>query len=90
MGLFGKKKNAPGMGAEAAAGQAAPDAREEAGVAGAAGTDELVAVIAAAVGAYESEQYRRTLSIRKLDRAAGARPAWGVAGMQEAIDMRRM
>ena len=52
--------------------------------------EELIAVIAAAISAYEANQYRRTLCIRKLDRTAGTRPAWGVMGMNEAIDMRRM
>jgi hypothetical protein len=51
---------------------------------------ELIAVIAAAVSAYESEQFNQTLFIRKLSRAAGARPAWGGMGTQEAIDMRRI
>jgi len=52
--------------------------------------EELIAVIAAAVAAYEAEQFTQTLYIRKLNRAAGIRPAWGAAGTSEAIDMRRM
>ena len=90
MGLFGKKKKAPLAGADAKPenGAAVP---EDAGAVGAAGIgDELVAAIAAAISAYEAEQYRQALYIRKPDRAAGVRPAWGVAGMHEAIDMRRM
>ena len=86
MGLFGKKKkaakDAPAPAAEAAA---APSGQPPAEI-----SDELVAVIAAAISAYEAEQFNQTLYIRKLDRTAGVRPAWGVAGMQEAIDMRRM
>jgi len=83
MGLFGKKKNKIAeaeITAEAATGA---DAAAE-------GDDELVCVIAAAIAAYEAEQYGHKLYIRKLDRSAGARPAWGVMGMTEAIDTRRM
>jgi len=87
MGLFGKKKKniaEAGSVAEAAAGPALAESAET------AANDELIAVIAAAVAAYEAEQYRQTLYIRKLNRAAGAKPAWGVMGVTEAIDMRRM
>ena len=52
--------------------------------------DELVAVIMAAISALEADQYVRKLVIRKIDRVAGTRPAWGVTGMTEAIDERRM
>jgi len=52
--------------------------------------DELIAVIAAAVSAFESEQFVQTLRISKINRTAGTRPAWGVAGTSEAIDARRM
>ena len=83
MGLFGKKKNAPDEGEAYAPGVSAAGKST-------AEDDELIAVIAAAVSAYEAEQYVQTLYIRKLERAAGARPAWGVMGTQEAIDVRRM
>ena len=83
MGLFGKKKNAPEAGK-------ASVTEEIAATVAAAADNELIAVIAAAVSAFEAEQYRQTLYIRKLDRTAGTRPVWGVTGTQEAIDMRRM
>ena len=97
MGIFGKKKKedlAPGLAAatdldSAAATEAAAGAGE-ASAHGAAEDSELIAVIAAAVAAYEAEQFRQTLYIKKLNRTAGIRPAWGVIGTQEAIDVRRI
>lgn len=93
MGLFGKKK-------DVAADVAAADATVDAEGGSAEGceaeglsdklSDEIIAVIAAAVAAYGGEQYRQALYIRKLDRSAGVRPAWGIAGTNEAIDVRRM
>ena len=52
--------------------------------------DEIIAVLAAAVAAYEAEQYIPSLSIKKINRVAGVRPVWGVTGTNEAIDVRRM
>ena len=88
MGLFGKKKDiktaetavaaAPGAGLA----EGPNDSNDS--------NDELACVIMAAIAAYESEQHKQTLYIRKLNRAAGVRPAWGVMGMTEAIDTRRM
>lgn len=78
MGLFSKKKpDAPAV--EPAAGvQATVDA-------------ELIAVISAAIAAYEGEAGATSnLIIRKIDRTAGVIPAWGVAGNREQIDTRRM
>ena len=86
MGLFGKKKAAEGA---AAVGVAAVAGAKKADGAAAADT-ELIAVIAAAISAYEAGQRRQALYIRKLNRASGARPAWGVMGTSEAIDSRRM
>ena len=94
MGFFQKKKNA---GADAKNGTADATLTCDAGAADTAVAcdagaldDELVAVIAAAISAYESGHYRQTLHIRKLDRTAGTRPAWGVMGTSETIDSRRM
>jgi hypothetical protein len=96
MGLFKKKKfmeAAVGMVPAAQDGVGADSDTDNTvageGAAGAPG-EELIAVIAAAVAAYEAEQYGRALFIRKLNRVAGTRPAWGVTGTMEAIDMRRM
>jgi len=83
MGLFGKKKN------KIAEAEPAAEAAPGAGLA-AEGDDELICVIAAAIAAYEADQYGHKLYIRKLDRSAGVRPAWGVMGVTEAIDTRRM
>jgi len=51
--------------------------------------EELLAVIAAAIAAYEEDRYRQALYIKKLNRSAGARPAWGAMGTNEAINVRR-
>jgi len=84
MGLFSRKKTDAAVPEPVAeiteAGEAAPDAM----------ADELIAVIAAAVSAYEAEQFRQTLYIQKINRAYNVRPAWGAMGTQEAIDNRRM
>jgi hypothetical protein len=53
-------------------------------------SEELAAVFAAAVAAFEAEAYASKLRIRKIGRAAGVKPAWGAAGLNEAIDTRRM
>ena len=85
MGLFKNKKNKGEAGASG-------DPNETVGAISEVcpADEELIAVIAAAISAYEANQYKRTLYIRKLDRTAGTRPAWGVTGMNEAIDVRRM
>lgn len=77
MGFFGRKKKDELVAVITAAPNVATD-------------DERIAVIAAAISAYEAEQYRQTLCIRKINRTAGTRLAWGLMGMQEAIDTRRM
>jgi hypothetical protein len=56
----------------------------------AASSDEHIAVIAAALAAYEDGGAQTDLRIRKIDRAAGVIPAWGVMGNREQIDTRRM
>ena len=82
MGLFGKKKTIEGA--------SAAGAETNKTVVVAAADTELIAVIAAAISAYEAGQRRQGLYIRKLNRASGIRPAWGVMGTNEAIDTRRM
>ena len=85
MGLFGKKeKKKIAVVSEAPAGEALN------GVSKTDDKSELIAVIAAAVAAYEAEQYRQALYIRKINRTAGTRPAWGIEGMMEAQDVRRI
>jgi hypothetical protein len=54
---------------------------------------ELAAVFAAAIAAYEDDMgagVRTNLYIRKIDRSAGVRPAWGVAGNRESIESCRI
>jgi len=91
MGIFSRKKTeaAVNEATEAAATEAAA-AEEAAETSPDTLSEELIAVIAAAVGAYEAEQFRRMLHIQKINRTCGVRPAWGVMGTQEAIDTRRM
>ncbi|MDR3364472.1 MAG: hypothetical protein LBS91_05945 [Clostridiales Family XIII bacterium] len=81
---------APAPGVEVAESVAVTAADPAASPAGAVSGDELACVIAAAVAAYEAEQFIQTLYIRKIDRTAGVRPVWGVMGTQESIDTRRM
>ena len=52
--------------------------------------EELIAVITAAISAYEGERYVQTLSIKKINRIAGVRPIWSATGTDEAIDIRRI
>ncbi|MDR2162938.1 MAG: hypothetical protein LBO70_03230 [Clostridiales Family XIII bacterium] len=55
----------------------------------ASGADEHVAAIAAALAAYEDSASASELYIRKIDRAAGVIPVWGIMGNREQIDTRR-
>ena len=88
MGLFKKKKGQADTSSldsgneEIAAVMAAAIAASE--------DDDLPVVLAAAIAAYESDQYMPTLAIRKINRAAGVRPVWGILGTTESIDVRRM
>jgi hypothetical protein len=97
MGIFSKKKK-PAAESQTGSGAAAvPETDDEnipvviaAALAAAEEDENLPVVIAAAIAAFTSEQFVQTLAIRKINRAAGVRPAWGVAGTTEAIDVRRM
>ncbi|MDR1778431.1 MAG: OadG family protein [Clostridiales Family XIII bacterium] len=55
----------------------------------AADSSQLVAVLTAAVHAYRDSEAGSELTIRKIDRRAGVRPAWAVAGNRESIETRR-
>ena len=86
MGLFSKKKkgtDVPETGTAAPAASGAGEAAETA-------NEELLAVLSAAIAAYEAEQFVQTLYIQKINRAVRVLPAWGTMGTQEAIDTRRM
>jgi outer membrane receptor protein involved in Fe transport len=50
---------------------------------------ERIAVIAAALAAYEDGGAVSGLRVSKINRTAGAIPAWGVMGNREQIDTRR-
>ena len=94
MGLFNRKKQKNKEADASLIQDAASVSADGAGEGSESGEDqtdsELIAVIAAAISAYESEQFIQTLYIRKLDRRAGIRPVWGATGTNEAIDMRRL
>ncbi len=51
---------------------------------------ELIAVIMAAIAAGEGKEFANRLVIRKINRASGDIPAWGMAGAKDAIDSRRL
>ncbi|MDR0854586.1 MAG: hypothetical protein LBN34_09495 [Clostridiales Family XIII bacterium] len=95
MGFFRRKKEGPTAvvlkGADK--GQVAPEtiaAITAAVRASEAPDDSIVAAITAAVRAYEAaDEFSSGLNIRKLNRAAGIRPAWGIAGTTDAIRHRQ-
>ena len=88
MELFDKKN---GEAAKASA-PASASASVSASASAEALDEELIAVITAAIAVYENEsdQYTQKLSIQKLDRRTGTKPAWGAMGLYEAIDARRI
>ena len=90
MGLFNKKKKNTTADASQLPVSSAEGSAETGGALNGQTDSELIAVISAAIAAYEAEQFIQTLYIRKLDRRSGARPVWGSAGTNEAIDMRRI
>ena len=52
--------------------------------------DELIAVITAAIAAYESNQTASSLVVQKINRTSGPVVAWNTAGRTELIDSRRI
>ncbi|MDR3305695.1 MAG: hypothetical protein LBS85_06725 [Clostridiales Family XIII bacterium] len=89
MALFGKKKKIE----EAVVfgqNEEEPAAVTAAAIEVSGADDELIAVISAAVAAFQTEGFVQTLYIRKIGRAAGTKPAWGAMGLNEVIDTRRM
>ena len=89
MGLFNRKKTEKATPETDIAADAVEDAGE-AGGAESAVNEELIAVISAAVAAYEAEQFVQTLYIQKINRSYNIAPVWAAMGRQEAIDTRRM
>ena len=51
---------------------------------------EIIAVIAAAIAAYEGAAAASNLTVRKINRTSGPALPWNVAGRHECIDSRRM
>ncbi|MDR1571520.1 MAG: hypothetical protein LBS32_03245 [Clostridiales Family XIII bacterium] len=49
----------------------------------------LIAAICAAIAAYRGEAAESGIRVRKIERAAGRRTAWNLAGLNEAMDSRR-
>jgi len=86
MGLFNRKKTEKAIPETEAAAVAA----EETGEAESAANEELIAVISAAIAAYEAEQFVQTLYVQKINRTYNIAPVWAAMGRQEAIDTRRM
>ena len=86
MGIFSRRKKTE----DAPDTSAAAEAATEEGEASDQANDELLAVLSAAVAAYEAEQFVQTLYIQKINRVCRVLPAWGAMGTQEAIDSRRM
>jgi len=85
MGLFKKKNNTDKSDVK-------PDASENIGNnVSLEKQNELIAVISAAIAAYENETgVTGRLIFRKIDRAAGAIPAWGAAGIKDQMDTRKI
>jgi len=59
-------------------------------VAGLEKAPELVAVIAAAISAFEEGGALSSFTVRKINRASGPMTTWTNAGIAECVDSRRM
>ena len=55
-----------------------------------ASQNELIAVVTAAINAFEGGRAFSNLVVRKINRTAGPALAWNVAGQQDAIDSRKL
>jgi hypothetical protein len=85
--MFGRKRKAPSGDPQVAA----ESAIGAADVADSAASDaELAAVIAAAVTAFRNEGAAGGVIYRKIDRTAGPRTAWNLAGLREALASREL
>jgi hypothetical protein len=81
--MFGKKRKEAA--AEAAAHEKKSKLTATDGEGRAVADAELTAVIAAAVAAYESDAVRCDVVFRKIDRTAGPRTEWNLAGLREVL-----
>jgi sodium pump decarboxylase gamma subunit len=52
-------------------------------------SNELIAVIMAAIAASEGAEYVNNLVVRKINRASGSRTAWNAASTADCIDSRK-
>ena len=52
--------------------------------------NELIAVVTAAINAFEGSSVFSYLVVRKINRTAGPAVAWNVAGQQDQIDSRKL
>ncbi|MBQ7604970.1 MAG: OadG family protein [Firmicutes bacterium] len=81
------KKAAPAAEAVTTAPAAAPAAAPAENLAGDA---QLVAVITAAIAAYEGSQSANSLVVRNITRVTGAGSAWSHAGSMDCLESRNM
>jgi hypothetical protein len=81
--MFGKKRRETPAAPGAANGFTATDGDGRAVV-----DAELAAVLAAAVAAYESDAARCDIVYRKINRTAGPRTEWNLAGLREVLASR--
>ena len=51
---------------------------------------ELIAVISAAIAAFEGDAHADGLIVRRIHRISDQMPAWNRAGLSECIDSRKM
>ena len=81
MGLANKPKTAPAAAAPAAAAPAAAAPAESS-------DESLVAVIAAAVAAFEGAN-ASNLVVKKITRLSGDQTPWGLSGLEDRLDTRK-
>lgn len=82
LGATSKPKKEAAPAAEAAAPAAAPAPVEE------DSNEQLVAVIAAAIAAYQGAN-ANNLVVRKITRLSGDQTPWGVMGLEDRLDTRK-
>ncbi|MDR0596519.1 MAG: hypothetical protein LBG50_03155 [Clostridiales Family XIII bacterium] len=89
MGLFSRKKK-KNVVADTPAGMDGELLAVLGAAVAASSSDEHIAVIAAAIAAYEDGGAQTNLRVQKINRVAGVIPAWGMLGNREAIESRRI
>jgi uncharacterized membrane protein YfcA len=86
------RKNGTAEMSEAAIENAAVDTNANAGAVstGTMADEALIAVIAAAIAAFEGAEVANKLIVRKIRRIPGPDPIWSNLGRQESLDSRRV